>query len=78
MERLVKNVLLINAGFNESAEAVRARQLPGFIGGEKLQYCVALASGAEAGDSLAAVDIEDPHGDAVFSGNPRKEVGEGL
>jgi hypothetical protein len=27
---------------------------------------------------LATVDVENPHGDAVFTGNTRKEIGKRL
>ncbi len=37
-----------------------------------------LILGAETADALTAVNIENPHGYSVFSGDPREKVGKGL
>lgn len=37
-----------------------------------------LAINAHAAYALSAIDIESPHGYALFSGNPREETGKKL
>ena len=79
MERLIDFALC--SAFNyldKGAEAVRGCQLPGFVCRIELQDRVFFIFCPEADYSLGAINVKNPHRYAVFSGDPREEIGEGL
>ena len=61
----------------ENLDLIRDK-LPGFVGREKFQDGVVFIFSSEAADALAAVNVENPHRDSVFSGNPREEISKRL
>jgi hypothetical protein len=74
VERFIEIALVCRNGLDERTVTKDGNQLPALIRREKLDDCVVLVFGAEAGNCLSAVDVKNPHRDAVLSGNAREKA----
>ena len=52
--------------------------LPGLVCREEFQQRVVLILYSKTSNTLAAINIKDPHRDAVLPGNAREEIGKWL